>query len=322
MEGWNIGMMSDHSNMGSVFHHYIIPTFQYSNYAVFLGCDMLDPKKVRRKKQALLGNLRALDSLLVAFSGGVDSTFLLALAREALGKKVLAVTAHSTLYPRSEIEEAVAFARDQGIEHVLLASEASYLPEFVVNTPERCYVCKKYLFGRLREIAGQRGIRFIAHAANMDDFKDFRPGWKAAVEMGGLAPLVDARLTKQEIRFLSKEMGLATWDKPSMACLASRIPYGEPITDEKIRRVGEAEKAIAVLGFTQYRVRYHGPVARIELQVSDMKKIMEPEIREKLVAKLKDLGFLYVTLDLEGYVTGSMNRTLQMPKVSRVGESR
>jgi pyridinium-3,5-biscarboxylic acid mononucleotide sulfurtransferase len=272
---------------------------------------MVSPKRVHKKKQALLDRLRALDSLLVAFSGGVDSTFLLAVAREALGKKVLAVTAHSILYPRSETEEAAAFARLQGIEHVLLASEASHLPEFIANTPERCYFCKKYLFGRLRKIAEQRGIRSIAHAANMDDFDDFRPGWKAAVEMGGLAPLVDVQLTKEEIRFLSREMGLPTWDKPSMACLASRIPYGEPITDAKLQIVGEAEKEIASLGFTQYRVRHHGPVARIELQVPDMKKIMKPEIRESLVAKLKKLGFLYVTLDLEGYVTGSMNRALK-----------
>jgi uncharacterized protein len=279
---------------------------------------MVDIDNVQKKKRALLANLRALDSLLVAFSGGVDSTFLLAVASEALGKKVLAVTAHSVLYPRSEIEEAVAFAKLHGIEHVLLASEAVHLREFVMNTPERCYVCKKYLFGKLREIAGQRGIISIAHGANMDDFADFRPGWKAAVEMGGLAPLVDVRLTKEEIRFLSKEMGLSTWDKPSMACLASRIPFGEPITDEKLQTVGEAEKAIAAHGFTQYRVRYHGPVARIELQVLDMKRIMKPEIREKVVAKLKELGFLYVTLDLEGYVTGSMNRTLEMPKVPKV----
>ena len=276
---------------------------------------MLDIDDVQKKKQALLDNLRALDSLLVAFSGGVDSTFLLAVAREALGKKVLAVTAHSVLYPRGEIEEAVAFANLHGIEHVLLASEAVHLPEFVENTSERCYVCKKYLFGKLREIAGQRGIRSIAHAANMDDFADYRPGWKAAVEMRGLAPLVDVELTKEEIRFLSKEMGLSTWDKPSMACLASRIPYGEPITDEKLQRVEEAEKAIAAHGFTQYRVRHHGPVARIELKVSDIKKFMKPEIREKVVAKLKELGFLYVTLDLEGYVTGSMNRAIEVPKM-------
>jgi uncharacterized protein len=277
---------------------------------------MLDPKEVYKKRQALFDRLTALDSLLVAFSGGVDSTFLLAVAREALGKKLLAVTAHSIIYPRREIEEAIAFARLQGIEHVLFASEAFDLPEFLANTPERCYFCKKYLFERLGEIAGQRGIRSIAHAANMDDFKDFRPGWKAAVEMGGIAPLVEARLTKEEIRFLSKEMGLPTWDKPSMACLASRIPYGEAITETKLRMIGEAEKEIASHGFTQYRVRHHGPVARIELQVSDINRIMEPAVRERIVEKLKGLGFLYVTLDLEGYVTGSMNRALEVPKVN------
>jgi uncharacterized protein len=145
----------------------------------------------------------------------------------------------------------------------------------------------------------------------MDDFDDFRPGWKAAEEMGILAPLVKARLTKEEIRFLSKEMGLSTWDKPSMACLASRIPYGETITETKLRTIGEAEKEIASHGFTQYRVRVHGPLARIELQASEMNRIMEPEIRERITAKLKELGFLYVTVDLEGYVTGSMNRELK-----------
>lgn len=272
---------------------------------------MIDLDEVNRKKQALLDNLRSLDSLIVAFSGGVDSTYLLAAAHEALGKKVLAVTAHSIIYPSSEVEEAVAFTKSRGIEHVLIASEASQLPEFIANPPERCYFCKKYLFERLREIAGQRGIRWIAHAANMDDFDDFRPGWKAAVEMGGIAPLVDARLTKEEIRSLSREMGLPTWDKPSMACLASRVPYGEPITETKLRMIGAAEKEIASHGFTQYRVRHHGPVARIELKASDMNKIMEPETRDRIVARLKELGFLYVTLDLEGYVTGSLNKALK-----------
>jgi uncharacterized protein len=275
---------------------------------------MIDLDEVHRKKQALLDNLRSLDSLIVAFSGGVDSTFLLAAAHEALGQKVLAVTAHSIIYPSSEVEEAVAFTKSRGIEHVLIASEASQLPEFIENPPERCYFCKKYLFERLREIAGQRGMRWIAHAANMDDFDDFRPGWKAAVEMGGIAPLVDARLTKEEIRSLSREMGLPTWDKPSMACLASRVPYGEPITETKLRMIGAAEKEIASHGFTQYRVRHHGPVARIELKASDMNKIMEPETRDRIVARLKELGFLYVTLDLEGYVTGSMNRGIDVPK--------
>lgn len=279
---------------------------------------MIDFQHAHKKKQALLDNLRALDSLIVAFSGGVDSTFLLAAAHEALGGKVIAVTAHSIIYPLSEIEDAVAFTKGLGIEHVLLASEASHLPEFVANPPERCYFCKKYLFERLREIAEQRGIRSIAHAANMDDFDDFRPGWKAAVEMGGIAPLVEARLTKEEIRYLSKEMGLDTWNKPSMACLASRVPYGEPITETKLRMIGEAEKEIASHGFTQYRVRHHGSVARIELQILDVERIMEPKIREKIVTKLKELGFLYVTLDLEGYVTGSMNRGIEVPKVSKI----
>lgn len=272
---------------------------------------MLDLKEILKKRQVLLDRLRGLDSLLVAFSGGVDSTFLLAVAREALGEKVLAVTARSFFFPERETEEAMTFARLQGIEHLLLESEASRLPEVVANSPDRCYFCKKDLFARLREIAEQRGIRHIAHAANMDDFDDFRPGWKAAGEMGIIAPLVEARLTKEDIRFLSKEMGLSTWDKPSMACLASRVPYGETITETKLRMIGEAEKEIASHGFTQYRVRVHGPLARIELQASEMNRIMEPGIRERITAKLKELGFLYVSLDLEGYVTGSLNKALK-----------
>ena len=277
--------------------------------------DMVDPKEGFRKRRSLLDRLIGLDSLLVAFSGGVDSTFLLAVAREALGEKVLAVTARSIFFPEREIEEAKAFARLQGIEHLLLESDVSRLPEVVANTPERCYFCKKELFARLREIAEQRGIRHIAHAANMDDFGDFRPGWKAAEEMGIIAPLVEARLTKKEIRFLSKEMGLSTWDKPSMACLASRIPYGESITETTLRMIEEAEKEIASHGFTQYRVRVHGPLARIELKASEMEGIMEPVTREKITAKLKALGFLYVSLDLEGYATGSMNRGIEVPKM-------
>jgi pyridinium-3,5-biscarboxylic acid mononucleotide sulfurtransferase len=278
---------------------------------------MIYPREVDRKRRDLLDRLSALDALLVAFSGGVDSTFLLAMAREALGKKLLAVTAHSIIYPRRETEEAVAFARLQGIEHVLLASEASDLPEFLANTPERCYYCKKYLFERLKEIAAQRRICSIAHAANVDDLKDFRPGWKAAVEMGVIAPLVDARLTKEDIRLLSKEMGLSAWNKPSMACLASRIPFGQAITEEKLRMIGEAEEFLADLGFAQYRVRCHESLARIELEIGEVQRLMDPTFRERVVRRLKEIGFSFVALDLEGYISGSLNRTIkEVPKVS------
>jgi uncharacterized protein len=272
---------------------------------------MIDVKEVTSKKQALMERLRALDSLLVAFSGGVDSTFLLAFAQQALGKKAAACTATSVFYPSRESKDAVRFAKEKGIDHVIIPSDAMSLPAFSANQPDRCYHCKKYLFERLKDLAAQRGIKHIAHAANLDDLKDYRPGRRAAEEMGILAPLVDARLTKEEIRFLSREMGLASWNKPAMACLASRIPYGEGITEKKLRMIGEAEDFIAGLGFTQYRVRYHGSVARIELEPEDIRRIVEKAVRDKIVAKLRDIGFLHVALDLEGYVSGSLNRALR-----------
>jgi uncharacterized protein len=278
---------------------------------------MIDVKEVSSKKQALIERLRALDSLLVAFSGGVDSTFLLALARQALGEKVVACTATSIVYPSRESKEAVSFAKEKGAHHVIMATDAMSLPGFIANKPDRCYHCKRYLFEKLKELAAQRGIKHIAHAANLDDLKDYRPGWRAAEEMGILAPLVDARLTKEEIRFLSREMGLASWNKPTMACLASRIPFDEPITEKKLRMIQEAEEFITGLGFAQYRVRYHGAVARIEVEPEDIQRIVEKTIRDRIVAKLKEIGFLHVALDLEGYVSGSMNRGLKTVKVEK-----
>jgi len=271
----------------------------------------MDDETARVKKETLIRHLKGLDSLLVAFSGGVDSTFLLALAHQALGDRVLAVTENSPTYPSMEREEAIRFAQQRGIRHVVFKSDETTIPEFASNAPDRCYHCKKSLSQDLLRIAEERGITHVAYATNVDDLSDYRPGLKAAEEMGIISPLVEAGLNKEEIRFLSKEMGLSTWDKPAMACLASRIPYGEPITNRKLRMVEEAEAFLAKNGFKQYRVRHHGPVARIEVESADIHRIIDPEFSKKLVEKFKKIGFLHVAVDMEGYTTGSMNRALK-----------
>lgn len=268
--------------------------------------------KAHLKKKALLDALKDLESLLVAYSGGVDSTFLLAAAHEVLGERVLAVTATAPFYLSKEIAEAVSFVRAHGIDHLLIRSDAGSLPAFKANSPDRCYHCKKLLFTKLRDLAEQRGIKHIAHAANVDDSDDYRPGAQAAVEAGVLSPLVDAQLSKDEIRYLSRQMGLPTWDKPAMACLSSRIPYGEPITDEKLRMIEAAEAFLAVHGFKQFRVRCHGSLARIEVEKPGLARILEAGLREEIIARFKEIGFLYVSMDLEGYVTGSMNREIRV----------
>jgi uncharacterized protein len=271
----------------------------------------MDEKAARLKKEKLIRYLKGLDSLLVAFSGGVDSTFLLALAHEAMGDRVLAVTESSSTYPSRERREAIQFAEERGIEHVVFQSDETSIPEFVSNAPDRCYHCKRALSQELARIAGERGIEHVAYATNMDDLNDYRPGLKAADEMGIISPLVKAELNKEEIRFLSKEMGLSTWDKPAMACLASRIPYGDAITEKKLMMVEEAEEYLAKNGFRQYRVRHHGSVARIEVESSEIEKINTPNLRKDIVEKFKEIGFLHVAVDLEGYVSGSMNRALK-----------
>ena len=272
---------------------------------------LIDKAKAGEKKKALIHHLETLDGLVVAFSGGVDSSFLLAVAHQVLGERVLAATARSVTYPLNELEEAREFARERGIPHLVFSSDECSLPEFLSNSPERCYHCKKSLSRELRRIAEEKGIPHIAHAANLDDLADYRPGMKAATEMGLIAPLVDARLTKEEIRFLSNEMDLPSWDKPAKACLASRFPYGEPITEEKLKMVGEAEALLAKEGFRQFRVRYHGPVARIEVERSEIRRITEEPLRQQIVEHLRGLGFLHVAVDLEGYVSGSLNRALK-----------
>jgi len=264
----------------------------------------------KQKKERLIKNLKQLDSLLIAFSGGVDSTFLLAVAHNVLKDHVIAVTASSATYPSKEKEEAIEFVKKRGIKHIVFHSDEVNLPEFSSNTPDRCYYCKKLLSTELKKIAEEQNIRHIALAVNADDLADYRPGIKAAEEMGLINPLVEAQLSKKDIRLLSNEMKLPTWNKPAMACLASRIPYGEEVTAEKLKMVEEAEDFLIENGFWQCRVRHHGSVARIEVKSSEITKIFEKDLRMKIIEKFKQIGFLHIALDLEGYTTGSLNRIL------------
>lgn len=264
----------------------------------------------RAKKRRLVSVLQRCNSLAVAFSGGVDSTFLLAVAREVLGDRVVAITAESPIHARRETKEAADLARELGVRHFQVASGEMKLPEFVANPPHRCAICKRHVFGEVIRIASRLGMDRVAHGVNLDDLGDYRPGLKAAQEMGVLAPLVEAGLAKSDIRALSRRMRLRTWNKPSLACLASRIPYGSPITSEALRMVEDAEEILWNLGLSGCRVRHHGNVARIELAPRDLKKVMPATMRAEIVKALRDIGFPHVAVDLEGYVQGSLNRDI------------
>ena len=262
------------------------------------------------KLKQLRERLRAIGSAVVAFSSGVDSTFLLRVAHEELGARVVAVTARSHTFPRRELDEAVAFCRTEGIRHEIMDSDELDIPGFAENPPDRCYHCKRELFSRLLAFARTNGLAAVLEGSNIDDDGDYRPGCRAIRELGIVSPLHDAGLTKNEIRALSREMGLPTSDKPSFACLASRFPYGERITASGLERVERAEQWLhdAGLGLTQLRVRSHGDMARIEVPPDDIPRLAARAA--EIATALKELGFAYVTLDLRGYRTGSMNEVL------------
>jgi uncharacterized protein len=272
-----------------------------------------DAAALEGKQRALFDSLAVMRSVIVAYSGGADSAYLAWAAHQVLGDRALAVTADSASLPESHKRDAEEFARTWGMRHEYVLTREFQNPDYARNGPDRCFHCKDELFTRLDEISHQRGIEYVVYGVNLDDLGDYRPGQRAAKLHRAKAPLVDAGLNKAEIRELSRRAGLATWDRPAAACLSSRIPYGTPVTIEKVKTVEKGEEAIRALGFRQFRVRFHGDLARIEIAPEELPRALDSQMARAFTAIFKPLGFHYVTLDLEGYRQGSLNETLTAP---------
>ena len=271
---------------------------------------------VEEKLSKLKAIVSKLESVVVAFSGGVDSTLVTKVCYDALKDNSMAVTARSETYPDFEFKEAQKLAKEIGIKHLVIDTSELAIEGFANNPPERCYFCKTELFGKLKEIAKQQGFLNVADGANLDDTQEFRPGLQASKELNVRSPLKEAGLAKKDIREVSKMLNLPNWNKPAYACLSSRFPYGQSITEEKLSMVSEAEKHLRGLGLVQFRVRHHETIARIEVLPEDIHILTNSPAREELTAKFKEVGFTYVTLDLAGYRSGSMNEVLSKNFVS------